>query len=74
MGPPSISCKPPPKTPSTSRGHALNKPWPGINKPGGVARVTKIHKEGEATKYDVVYVMGGSEKQVDACYVGLPQE
>ena len=51
-----------------------SRTWPGINKPGGVARVTKIHKEGEATKYDVVYVMGGSEKQVDACYVGLPQE
>ena len=40
--------------------------WPGINKPGGVARVTKINKD---KTYDVTFVLGGRERNVDAEYV-----
>ena len=40
--------------------------WVGINKPGGVARVTKIHEDGS---YDVAYVLGGRECNVDAVFV-----
>ena len=43
--------------------------WPGINKPGGVARVQKVHCGGNSTKYDVKYVLGGSEKKVDEAFV-----
>ena len=46
--------------------------WPGINKPGGVARVTKIHPSagnGNSTKFDVAYVLGGKEKGVDESFV-----
>jgi len=49
--------------------------WPGINKPGGVARVTKVHPAAvngnTSTKYDVTYVLGGKEKRVDESFVTL---
>jgi len=49
--------------------------WPGINKPGGVARVTKVHPAvdngGNSTKYDVAYILGGKEKLVDESFVTL---
>jgi hypothetical protein len=51
--------------------------WPGINKPGGVGRVTKIHApegpeiEGFVKKYDITYVLGGSEEKVEEEYVSL---
>ncbi|KAL9181741.1 hypothetical protein ACHAXT_012084 [Thalassiosira profunda] len=49
--------------------------WPGINKPGGVARVTKVHpaaaEVGQSTKYDVAYVLGGKEKKVDESFVSI---
>lgn len=38
---------------------------PGFNLPGGTARISAIHDG----KYDVKYVLGGSEKRVDACYI-----
>ena len=47
--------------------------WPGINKPGGTARVTKVHNGGNSTKYDVAYVLGGREKQVDESFVTLQE-
>jgi hypothetical protein len=49
--------------------------WPGINKHGGVGRVTKVHSStesgGNAVKYDVTYVLGGKEKNVDESFVQL---
>ena len=57
--------------------------WPGINKPGGVARITHIHhienqhvEQGPmpSIQYDVSYVLGGKEKHVDALYVTLLQD
>lgn len=51
--------------------------WPGVNKPGGVGRVTNIHlpegseAEGFVKKYDVAYVLGGKEEEVEAEYVSL---
>jgi hypothetical protein len=51
--------------------------WPGINKPGGVARVTKVHPAAESgsnsTKYNVAYVLGGKENQVDESFVTLDE-
>lgn len=46
-----------------------DRTWPGVNKPGGVARVTKIHRKGTVISYDVAYVLGGREKQVEAVFV-----
>ena len=49
--------------------------WPGINKHGGVGRVTKVHSSaesgGSAVQYDVSYVLGGKEKFVDESFVQL---
>jgi hypothetical protein len=52
--------------------------WSGMNKLGGVGRVIKIHRtsacdnETNATnKYDVAYVLGGRESNVDANFVTL---
>ena len=42
--------------------------WPGINKPGGVARVTKCNADGT---FDVAYVLGGRGKNVEAEYLEL---
>jgi len=41
--------------------------WPGINKHGGVARIAKVHED--SNMYDVVYILGGKEKQVEAEYI-----
>ena len=49
-----------------------SRTWAGINKPGGVARITKVHSEG--AKYNVRYVLGGQEKDVDAIYVQAHSE
>jgi len=51
-----------------------SRTWPGINKPGGVARVTKVHEGGNSIKYDVSYVLGGREKQVDEAFVTLKDD
>ncbi|EJK66816.1 hypothetical protein THAOC_12222, partial [Thalassiosira oceanica] len=50
-----------------------SRTWPGINKPGGVGRVTRVHAANDSNviKYDIKYILGGSEKNVDACYVTL---
>ena len=44
--------------------------WPGINKHGGVAKVTKLFLDDKTLiSVDVKYVLGGTEKQVDMEYV-----
>ena len=52
-----------------------SRTWPGINKHGGVGRVTKVHSSstsgGSAVQYDVSYVLGGKEKFVDESFVHL---
>ena len=49
--------------------------WPGINKSGGVARVTKVYPAaesgGNSTKFDVAYALGGKENQGDESFVTL---
>lgn len=49
--------------------------WPGINKPGGVARVTKVHAAvdngGNSIKYDVKYILGGKEPRVDESFITI---
>jgi hypothetical protein len=42
--------------------------WPGMNKRGGVAHVTAVHPGGSC---DVLFILGGKEKQVDAQYLRL---
>lgn len=49
--------------------HVQARTWPGINKPGGVGRIAKVHDHGIAVMYDVAYILGGREKQVDAAFV-----
>lgn len=46
-----------------------SRTWPGINKPGGVAKVIKVDKEDETV--DVKYTLGGSEKKVEFIYAKL---
>ena len=52
--------------------------WPGVNKEGGVGRVTNIHlpagpeAAGFVKKYDITYVLGGKEEKVEEEYVSLP--
>ena len=44
--------------------------WPGINKLGGVARITSVHDDlPQGPSYDVKYILGGTEAHVDACFV-----
>ena len=48
-----------------------SRTWPGINKPGGAAKVTKCvwdEEEGEHT-YNVAYVLGGRETGVEVVYI-----
>jgi hypothetical protein len=40
--------------------------WPGVNKLGGVARISKINSDGS---YDVTYVLGGKESGVDSVFI-----
>ena len=54
---------------SLSVGDIVNvqsRTWSGINKPGGVARITKRNDDGS---YNVAYVLGGRESNVDAAFV-----
>ena len=54
--------------------YVQSRTWPGINKSGGVARVSKVHKGGNSIKYDVTYVLGGREEQVDEAFVTLKDD
>ena len=42
--------------------------WPGINKPGGVARVTKCNKDGT---FDVSFILGGRDKNIEPKFVKI---
>jgi len=44
-----------------------SRTWPGINKPGGVGKVTKI--DDEAKTINVKYVLGGNERKIDWKFV-----
>jgi hypothetical protein len=45
--------------------------WPGINKPGGVGRITNVQcdDDGSSFLYDVSYVLGGRESRVEAVFL-----
>eukprot|EP00562_Extubocellulus_spinifer_P006790 CAMPEP_0178525444 /NCGR_PEP_ID=MMETSP0696-20121128/30184_1 /TAXON_ID=265572 /ORGANISM="Extubocellulus spinifer, Strain CCMP396" /LENGTH=426 /DNA_ID=CAMNT_0020156855 /DNA_START=204 /DNA_END=1484 /DNA_ORIENTATION=- len=52
-----------------------SRTWPGINKPGGVGKIVKIHSEGTTiVAVDVKYVLGGTEKDVELQYVKRHEE
>ena len=48
-----------------------SRTWPGINKPGGTAKITGAtwDADEESWYYNVKYVLGGTEKDVDESYV-----
>ena len=55
-----------------------SRTWIGINRLGGVGRVIKVHNtaagnetNNATNKYDVAYVLGGRESNVDASFVTL---
>lgn len=48
-----------------------SRTWPGINKPGGVGRVTNVYADSHA--FDVSYVLGGIEKRVGAAHITLEE-
>lgn len=50
--------------------------WAGINKPGGVGRITKINFDPEEDEYtyNISYVLGGSEPRVERIYITLVQD
>jgi len=55
--------------PALAVGDVVNvqsRTWSGINKPGGVARITKLNGDGS---YNVAYVLGGREANVDAGFI-----
>ncbi|CAM9569334.1 unnamed protein product [Ectocarpus fasciculatus] len=51
--------------------------WPGSNKPGGIARITKKYTVEEelfgdmvqSSYFDIKYLLGGSEKRVKECFL-----
>lgn len=43
-----------------------SRTWPGINKPGGMGRVTKVNTDGT---YNVAYILGGRENNIDAKFI-----
>lgn len=54
-----------------------SRTWPGVNQPGGVAKVTRVHKNDDdgSLFYDVLYVLDRRrEKKVDAVFVSLQTE
>ena len=82
----SSSSPPPPQAAAASSSTSIitkgsivtveSRTWPGLNKPGGVARVTHVHHNYDTDNnnkitYDVAYVLGGKEKAVGAEYVTL---
>ncbi|CAK4082996.1 unnamed protein product [Aphanomyces euteiches] len=48
-----------------------SRTWPGINKIGGTARVTRVYEEDGDTIVDVRYFLGGSERAVSIEYVQI---
>ena len=49
--------------------NVVSRTWPGINKPGGVGKVTKVHIDDDVLAVDVDYVLGGSDKAVELEFV-----
>ena len=49
-----------------------SRTWPGVNKPGGIARIAKVLPD--SSSYHVNYILGGREKNVDGLFISLPPE
>jgi len=49
-----------------------SRTWPGVNKPGGIARISKVFEN--TSSYHVNYILGGKEKNVDSIFLSLPPE
>jgi hypothetical protein len=45
----------------------MRRAWIGINKPGGVGKIVRFHED--TGLYDVSYVLGGRERNVEARYI-----
>ncbi|KAG7351376.1 zinc finger C3HC4 type domain containing protein [Nitzschia inconspicua] len=44
--------------------------WPGVNKPGGVGRITSTNKNGT---FNIAYVLGGKESGVEAAFIRVAE-
>lgn len=59
-----------------------SRTWPGVNKLGGVAKIVRRHyfsangdlSPSSQAVYDVSYILGGKEKDVDACFLNLHED
>lgn len=49
--------------------NVASRHWPGINKPGGVGKIAKINNTTDIFSIDVVYMLGGQEKEVELEFV-----
>lgn len=45
--------------------------WPGVNKHGGVGRVTSVNEDGT---FNIAYVLGGKESHVESTFVSKAEE
>lgn len=47
--------------------------WPGLNRPGGVGRITdhRMVNDGKVIEYDVRYVLGGTDLGIESKYVSV---
>ena len=52
--------------------HVQSRTWPGVNKQGGIGRVTKVNAK--SSSYHIEYILGGREKDVDAVFVSNPPD
>jgi hypothetical protein len=49
-----------------------SRTWPGVNKHGGVARITRVHTSTDGSvRYNVKYVLGGGENKLEEIFVSL---
>lgn len=46
-----------------------SRTWPGINKPGGVGKVSKVNNEDDIFTVNVDYILGGNDKAVELEFV-----
>jgi len=57
-----------------SKGTIVNvesRTWPGVNKPGGVGRIASINPDGT---YNVAYVLGGRESNVEVRFMKIENQ
>ena len=68
--PPRVSPPNPSKFKNGDLVEVAARTWPGINKQGGMGRITRVHyTDGTKVLYDVSYILGGSERRVEEKFI-----